>query len=323
MISSLWGMAEERTIGDRYRLVKRVGAGTYGQIFDALAPDGERVAIKVIREHLLVSERERARFEREAAILRGLDHDNIVRLLDSGYTAQGTPFIVFELLTGRSLSAELKRVRFMSASRVAGIARQVLRALAHAHAHGVIHRDIKPSNIHLCRSSTEVDRVKVLDFGVAKPLAEGELERLTDAGAIIGTPGYMAPEQICCEPVGVTADLFALGITMARLLSGERFMGDTLVEVVRTHMGPAPIAVPRAVELSELWPVIERAIQKKPRDRYPSAEAMLAAVDAVMAGTAPTSASGTLLMAEHLETDTSPSSTINIEDMPWLERDVD
>lgn len=313
-------MAEDRTIGARYRIVQRVGAGTYGQIYEAETSRGARVAIKILREQLVVNEQERTRFEREAAILRALDHENIVRLLDSGYTERGTPFIVFELLSGRPLSADLKRVRFMSATRVAGIARQVLRGLAHAHAQGVVHRDIKPSNIHLCLSSTDIDRVKVLDFGVAKPLREGELERLTEAGAMIGTPGYMAPEQLCCDTVGVPADLFAVGMTMARLLSGERFMGDTLVEVVCSHMGSDPIEVPRAVQLSELWPVVERAIRKKPEDRYQTADEMLDAIDCVLGplSVGPTSASGTLLMPEHLESEASPNSTIRIDDMPWL-----
>lgn len=310
----------DSVIGGRYRVARRLGGGTYGRVFEAVSPSGEHVAVKVIRETLLVRDEERLRFEREAAIMRGLSHPHIVRVLDSGYTGRGAPFIVFELLTGRSLSQELKRVRFMSAARVANIARQVLGALGHAHAHGVVHRDIKPSNVHLCRSSTEVDHVKVLDFGVAKQLEEGELERLTEAGAMVGTPGYMAPEQLCGDPVEPATDLFSVGMMMARLLSGERFIGETLVEVIRSHMTEGPISVPRSVEISELGAVVQKAVMKMPADRYRSADQMAEAIDSALRGvtSGPTSASGTVLMPEHLEIEEAPNSTIPLDHMPWL-----
>jgi serine/threonine protein kinase len=317
-------MASEAVIGGRYRVVRKLGSGSYGRVFEAIAPDGLHVAVKVIREALVETEA-RTRFEREADILRGLDHEHIVRVVDSGYTGEGQSFIVFELLLGRSLADELKRVSFMSCSRVAGIARQILRALDCAHRNNVVHRDIKPGNVHLCSSATDVDLVKVLDFGVAKPMKQGELERLTEAGVMVGTPGYMAPEQIRGEPViGPPADLFSLGMMMARLLSGERFIGETIVEVIRLHMGTGPIAVPHSVELSELWPVVQCALQRRAADRFQTAPEMLAAIELAMCGvqSGPRSAAGTLLMPEHLQSEVAPNSTVPIEDMPWLRNDA-
>ncbi len=326
-------MGDEGVIDGRYRLGRLIGAGTFGRIHEATAIHAasphaapalarSAVAVKILRTHLLESESERARFEREAALIGRLEHPNIVRVLDVGFADGSLPFIVFELLRGRPLSVEQKRVRFMSASRVAGIVGQTLQALAHAHSEGVLHRDIKPSNVFLCHSSLDVDFVKLLDFGVAKPLRPGELERLTATGAMIGTPGYMAPEQLRGDPVGPPADLFAVGMTMARLLSGERFVGETLLEVVRTHLSPLPIPLPRSVVVSELGAVVQRALEKDPRHRFQSAAEMLAAIQEAMSGvpSGPRSASGTLLMPEHLETETSPSSTVPLDDLPWLRR---
>jgi serine/threonine protein kinase len=305
-------------IGGRYRVVRVLGRGSFGYVYEAEAIGGGRFAVKVMHRNLRRT-RERARFEREVTLLRKLDHDNIVRALDSGFH-DDAPFIVFELLPGRTLGKELERVRFMTPSRIAAIARQVLLALEHAHARSIVHRDIKPGNIALCLRPNAVDHAKVLDFGVAKAIGrEVAREALTEEGALVGTPGYMAPEQIRGEAIGPRADLFSVGVVIAEALSGERLAGETLIEVVRMHLDDAPIPIPRAASISELGPIVARALEKRPDARYPSACAMrLDLENALPADSMPTAAAGTLLLPSHLESELRPSSTLPL-DAPWLD----
>jgi eukaryotic-like serine/threonine-protein kinase len=301
-------------IGGRYRIVRAVGSGAFGSVYEAMRPDGGRVAVKIMHEHLAEAS-ERWRFEREGALLIDLRHPNIVSLLEYGL-AGAEPYLVFELLDGRSLADEIARVGFMSASRVAGIARQVLAALAETHLRGIVHRDIKPSNVHLCSSDVHVDRVKLLDFGVAKAIGVCHAS-FTEPGAIVGSPGYMAPEQIRGGEVSPASDLFALAVVMTELLTGQRFMGETLLEVCRLHLEDGPFVIPRAARASELGDVIARALEKEPRSRFDSARDMLLAIDRCMCGasSSPRSASGTLLLPEHLDSEQSPASTIPLEDL--------
>ena len=160
------------------------------------------------------------RFVREATLVQTLDHPNTVRLFDFGVDEGGFPFMAFELLRGVTLEDEIAKAP-LSPERVARIATQVLKALMDAHARGIIHRDIKPSNVFLVDFAGEKDFVKVLDFGVARRAVESTAQpKITSDGEIVGTPAYMAPEQVKDEPIGPATDLYSLGLVIAEALTG-------------------------------------------------------------------------------------------------------
>jgi tetratricopeptide (TPR) repeat protein/predicted Ser/Thr protein kinase len=213
----------ERVDG-RFELHERVGIGGMGEVFQALdTATGQLVALKLIRDPS-----DRARFEQEARALGGLHHPAIVRLVAHGLTARGEAYLAMEWLQGEDLSALLRRRR-LGIDEVLSLARQVAGALGQAHAHGMIHRDIKPSNLFL--EHGEVSRVRLLDFGIAR--LNGQ-PRMTRTGMIIGTPGYMAPEQARGDTSLTPAlDVFSLGCVLFEALSGRpAFEGQHLVALL-------------------------------------------------------------------------------------------
>src|SRR5262249_48733730 len=154
-----------------------------------------------------------------------------------------------------------------------------LKALMEAHGLGFVHRDIKPSNIFLCEFSGEKDFVKVLDFGIAKSLYASAM--LTKTGMIVGTPNYMAPEQVAGADVTASADLYALGLLMAEALTGRPvFYGDSAFSICVAQLSEAPVPLPPEVLASPLGPVIARATQKRAAERFQSAAEMLTHLEA-------------------------------------------
>ncbi|HSN30999.1 MAG TPA: serine/threonine-protein kinase, partial [Kofleriaceae bacterium] len=190
----------------RYRVGERVGRGAMGSVYR-----GERlklgrvVAIKVMQDDT-VSDAFRQRFEREAMAMAKLEHPHCGSVLDVG-THQDSPYVVMEFVDGKNLK-EVLEAGPLPPQRAIDITRQVLSGLSHAHEHGVIHRDIKPANIVLSQKSGLGDHVKILDFGLARFHAQAS--NLT-AGIVVGTPNYMAPEQIAGKPIDQRADLYACG----------------------------------------------------------------------------------------------------------------
>src|SRR4030095_10685753 len=196
--------------GDRTRIDGVVGQGGFGAVYRATQLDtGLAVALKVLIKNFTTAGTDFKRFQREAALVQKLKHPNVVELLDYGQTDKGQSFIAFELLHGRSLSVVLKEGGKLPRERAARITRDVLSALEAAHALGIIHRDIKPQNIFLCEGT---DLTKVLDFGIAKAVTgeEAGLTQLTEAGQMIGTPHYMAPEQVRGAGIYPATDLYSL-----------------------------------------------------------------------------------------------------------------
>jgi hypothetical protein len=284
-------LAPGSIIAGRFRVEASIGSGGHGHVVRAAElASGRSVALKVLRPELVDSAEERGRFRREARVAQQLEHPNIVRLYEVGETPDGVCFMAFELLAGEPLSALIAREAPLPAARTARIASQVLKSLMAAHERGVIHRDVKPPNVFLCRYAGEQDFVKVLDFGVAKPLvASGATEAgLTCEGELIGTPSYMAPEQVAGLAVGPSTDLYALGLVMAECLSGRVVYPATdLRQVVLSQLSPQPAPLEPSVLGSPLGPVIRRAVEKLPPARYPSAAEMLAAVELALGTAAP------------------------------------
>lgn len=285
-------------VGGRYRLEAPIGQGGFGAVWRASQlPSGRAVAIKMVLAEAVAHDG-LARFEREAVLAQGLSHPNTVRLLDHGRSDTGLPFLVWELLDGRSLEGVLAAEGPLSAPRVAHVARQVLGALMEAHGQGIVHRDIKPPNILLCAYPGEPDFVKVIDFGISKRPASQTMAPLTAVGTTIGTPRYMPPEQVAADVVTPATDLYALGLVMAELLTGRPvYDGDDPSAIVLAQLSPRPVPLPAVVLASPLGRIIERATQKDPALRYRSAAEMRSALEALGLGAAGDSASRVVVAA--------------------------
>ncbi|MEU5833902.1 serine/threonine-protein kinase [Streptomyces diacarni] len=267
---------EGQLLGGRYRLVRRIGEGGMGEVWEARDETLDRqVAVKVIS--LLAGggsrgDEARARFLREARITARLQHPYVVTVHDLGQsdTQEGTvPFLVMELVRGEGLDAKL-RDGSVDLAEAARWGAQICEALGDAHAHGIMHRDIKPSNILI----TPAGRAKVLDFGVARaadPYAAGD--RLTRTGFIVGTPPYMAPEQARGHPEP-RSDLYALGCLLFELVTGRLpFQAPDSVSYLTAHLSrqpPAPSSV--AAGVPQAWDaLLLRLLRKDPAERYASA----------------------------------------------------
>ncbi|HWU89325.1 MAG TPA: serine/threonine-protein kinase, partial [Kofleriaceae bacterium] len=259
-------------LGERFQIEQQIGTGGMGEIFRAHdRVSGEVVAVKVIfdgREH------RGARFAREAEMLAALSHPGIVRYVSHGEMPSGELFLAMEWLDGEDLGARLLRAP-LTMSEAVTLATRVAEALGAAHARGIVHRDLKPSNLFL--PGGQIEQVKVLDFGIAQ--GEGRTQ-LTQTGMLIGTPGYMAPEQARTHGVvDARADVFALGCVLFLCLTGiPAFGGDSAVAILgKILFGEAP-------RVRELWPevpedldaLIARLLAKDPAVR-PSDGASLAA----------------------------------------------
>jgi serine/threonine-protein kinase len=280
-------------VGERYRIVSRIGIGGMGAVYRAEHTMMRRdLAIKVLLPELGGKEEFARRFEREAESASRLDHPNIITVTDFGHTADGSLFLVMEFLAGESLTRAISRGP-MPPARALGIIRQVLRALDHAHAAGVVHRDLKPDNIMLVERDGQPDVVKILDFGIAKvtePLSgktgkDGRPgEALTQAGVIFGTPEYLSPEQALGEPVDARADIYAAGVILYEMLAGRRpFESEDKVKIISMHLAHAPPRV-RDVNPSIDLPVpleqaVLQALEKSREHRFATAAAFLQALD--------------------------------------------
>ena len=287
-------VAKAREMGS-YQLGELLGRGGMGEVYKATHRMLARpAAIKLIRPETVgagdpvAAELAATRFRREAQAAANLRSPHTVELYDFGVTDDQTLYFVMELLDGLDLDTLVREHGRVPAARAVHILRQVCASLEEAHVQGLVHRDIKPANIHVGRLGLVCDFVKVLDFGLVKPIADRSLEQTlaTQAGLVVGTPGYMAPEMVLSDTVDGRADLYALGCVAYYLLTGKQvFDGDTPMKVMAKHLQEPPIPpsqrVPNSVPPG-LEQVILACLAKKPEDRPPSAAELarlLAAAD--------------------------------------------
>ena len=269
---------------DHYEVLGPIGQGGMGEVYRALDLRLEReVALKVLRQRLAHDAAAHARFEREAKAIAALSHPNIVSIYDTGVD-NGIPFSVTELLDGETLRARLQAGP-MPWKGAAEIAASVADGLAAAHARGIVHRDIKPENVFLTRDG----RVKILDFGLARSseawqgsnAGESPTVMETSSGTVMGTVGYMAPEQLRGLPVGPPADLFSLGCVLFEMASGQRaFARESAADVVAAvlHEG-APVLSDSGVQVpAALDRVIAHCLEKAPDRRFRSARDLSASL---------------------------------------------
>ena len=272
-------------VDGKYRLIGLRGEGAMGSVWQAEhIKIGYPVAIKFLHKAIATLKDSRARFEREAKVAARLGEASrhVARVLDHGVLPTGMPFVVMELLEGEGLDAKLKREGKVAIEEVARIVSELARALEVAHAEGVVHRDLKPANVFLCRDGDGETTVKLLDFGVAKATLDNVSFATTRAGALIGTPSYMAPEQISVGiPVDARTDLWALAVITYRLLTGEMPFGRGTIEELALRImtiepkAPTELApdLPRSIDA---W--MRRGLAKKQADRFASAREMAASL---------------------------------------------
>jgi serine/threonine-protein kinase len=269
-----------RTVA-RYVLVERLGKGAAGRIYRAVHPViGSVVAIKILYESVEESPDDYSRFVREAQAVNRIQHPNIVRIMDMDTLEDGRPYVVMEYLEGTTLRERMVRPPFLEPEEARRVVQKVLDALQAAHDAGFVHRDLKPENIFI----TKDDRVKLLDFGIAKMMHQPKQSRITQKGAVVGTPMYLAPEQAVDtgSEVGPAADIYSMGVTLYEMYTGKSpFKAKGMGEILLAQMKSAPI--PPHSQNPDIAPGLEAAIlhclEKKPEDRPASAQELKVALD--------------------------------------------
>jgi serine/threonine-protein kinase len=275
----------------KYQLVRLLGEGGGGQVYvGEQTALGKRLAIKVLAPEYARNEALVRRFLREARAAARVEHENVIQILDFGATGTGTAYIGMEFLEGEDLGDLLEREGALPWPRVKTMALQICRALHMAHSKGVIHRDLKPENCYRVEHRGNADRIKVLDFGIAKIFGDERQpqQSLSNTGQVFGTPEYMSPEQAEGQKVDARSDIYAMGIILFEMVTGAvpfsspvSFMSTLVMQVEAEPPKPsltAPGALPEGVD-----ELVLRALAKSPDDRFPSmkelAEALLSIED--------------------------------------------
>lgn len=283
------------TLAGRFTLLGRIGSGGMGTVYRAeQSPMRREIALKVLRRELGRDPETVARFKREARTLSQLKHPNTVTLFDFGQTDDGLLYLAMELLEGEMLSTRMRREGPLGQELATKIAMGVLRSLDEAHAAGIIHRDLKPDNIFLARVHGRPDEdevVKVVDFGIAKirdgDKAEGIDPLATQEGTVFGTPRYMSPEQAQGKSLDGRSDLYAVGVLLFHMITGNApFTEDDAVVVMAHHIKtvPPPLreAAPLVAVSDSLEALVARALAKDPAERPQSAAAFLSRLDEIV-----------------------------------------
>ena len=265
-----------------------IGRGGFGRVYRVHHPlIGKRAAIKVLSDEVGSSQNAVARFIQEARAVNEIQHPNIIDIFSFGQLPDKRHYFVMELLEGQPLDTFLNNRDPVSIPELIAILDPVAQALDTAHAKGIIHRDLKPENIFLCFRGGRLEKIKLLDFGIAKlarTTPKASASPKTQTGATIGTPAFMSPEQCLSEAVSAATDVYALGVICHLALTGDPpFRAASTITLLALHINtqpPAMSSVNSAVP-TKADAVVLRMLEKKPTDRYPSAgEAMVALASA-------------------------------------------
>jgi eukaryotic-like serine/threonine-protein kinase len=300
-----------------FEIVSALGAGGMGEVYRARDPRLDReVAIKVLPARLATDPTALARFEREAMSVAKLSHPNILSIFEFARDAD-TAFVVMELVDGETLRARLEQGP-VPPRRAVAYALQIARGIAAAHARGIVHRDLKPENVMITRD----DHVKILDFGLAKPLDSGANDMTrganvaTSAGTVLGTFGYMAPEQVRALPVDHRADMFAFGAVLHEMLTGERtFKGETPADTMTAILtkDPPDLDTARLSISSSLDRIVKRCLEKTPDLRFQSANDLAFALETLSSPSTSSSAATHGIDAPVAP----PSARARVAWLPW------
>jgi serine/threonine-protein kinase len=278
-------------LDDRYEILEMVGKGGMGSVYKARHTVLDRiVAIKVLHENLINSPTTLLRFQQESKAVASLNHPNIMIVHDCGVVDK-KPYLVVEYLEGKTLDDVLKEEGHLAVERCNNIIKQACDALQHAHDKNIVHRDIKPSNLMLVKTGTEEDFVKLVDFGIAKFISDGNKEtmHLTQTGDIFGSPLYMSPEQCRGKHIDWRSDIYSLGCVVYRALSGKPpFYADDLPECLYKHVTETPLSFsttcPELGVPDDEEKIVFKAVAIDPKDRYQSMLAFKQDIEAFEGG---------------------------------------
>jgi serine/threonine-protein kinase len=267
-------------IGERFRVDELIGRGAMAEVYRALDLHTQAfVALKILKHAHVNDATSLARFHREADVQARLRHPNVAALLATGVTQAREPYLAVELLRGKSLRSVIKGEGRVSARRATSYAWQALQGLEAVHAAGILHRDLKPANIMLEPSPGPVERVVLIDFGFAT--FEGSA-KLTQQGTVVGSLTYIAPERLRGEPTDARADLYAMGLILFELLTGQPvFAADDDFDLIEMHLNtdpPSLLAIDPTMP-RELDNVIRRALAKDQDERFATAAQMSATLE--------------------------------------------
>ena len=281
------GMSRLAQPGDvimgRYSILRPLGVGSMAEVFAAYDTKREReVALKLIRRNLARDPETIRRLEREAKVQRMIRHRNVAKLYGGGVTEKNEPYLVVELLAGRSLRDILKMEGMVEWPRATGYAWQALQGLEAIHAVGVMHRDLKPANLMLQPDAGPIERVVLIDFGFAALEGGG---RLTAQGHVVGSLAYLPPERLMGEPGDERSDIYALGVVLYELVAGRRpFVAPDDIDLINMHLEMPPvrpnILTPDAMIPPQMEAIILQSLAKDPADRPHTAAAMADALAA-------------------------------------------
>jgi serine/threonine-protein kinase len=275
--------------GTGYRALRRLGGGATAEVYEVISRGRARRAVKVLRAVFADTPDAVFRFEQEGRALAALDHPGLVPVLDAGTTASGRPYFAMPLLQGETVKARLARGGSLAPAEACAITAEVLDGLDAAHRAGVVHRDVKPGNVFLAarRPGLAARRGVLLDFGVAKLL--GATGRATTDAMIVGTPRYLAPEQILGGRVDARTDVYAAGVSLFEMIAGRApFDAASPIALMRAHLEDQAPALSGFVPVSAaLDHAVARALAKSPARRWPSARAFAAALSSLAPESAP------------------------------------
>ncbi len=276
-----------QVVDDRYKLLEVMAAGAMGEVFKAeRVPVGKLVAIKFLHASFISDHEFQARFDRETRVMSKLAHPNCVSVVDFGVW-QDTPYLVMDFVNGETLRKRLDDRDALPPDQALALARQITAGLAHAHEQGIIHRDVKPANIMISDEIGHGERVRILDFGLAR--LRGNVGRdATQTNMVVGTPNYMAPEQtVPGGTIDARTDLYALGVVLFEMVVGERpFAAEDTLALLGMHRGaPIPRLADRVDEdivlPDGLQALIDKAMAKSPDARFQTAIEMANAIDEI------------------------------------------
>ena len=317
-------------IDDRYEVLSELGAGGFGAVYlGRQRSTGQQVAIKLLRsdrfsaDELVEAER---RLERELRLVGEVSHPHIVRLIDGGRLPGGQVYLALEYVDGEELADLLERHGPLVEAQCVHLMTSVLDALCAAHALGIVHRDLKPQNIMITHSGA-LPNATVLDFGISGVVrsARGEgFSSLTATGQVLGTPAYMAPEQLHANATAQT-DVYAWGLIFLECLTGQRVVQATSpVQAITWQISDAPVPIPEAILARPLGRVIQRATAKSTAQRYPTADAALADLVACTTGAplaaAPMRHAGDSVTTDSVTTDSDAAKAPTVASGPTIAR---
>ncbi len=264
-----------KTIDKKYLIQSVLGEGGMAVVYRAHQIQMERtVVIKVMQGWLLSNRNSVERFERECKLTAKLNHPNIVSVYDVGLINGKEPYLVMEYIKGESLADKIHNSGALPYATTANIIIQICRGLQEAHTSGIIHRDLKPDNVLLQHKSDRPDWVKIVDFGISN-FVHGS-KKLTKTGRMVGTPEYIAPEQLKDRPIDMRTDLYGLGIMMFEMLAGRvPFDGESAESILMKHLLEDPPQMaeirPELAEGNLFQPIVDKLLKKNPDERYQTA----------------------------------------------------